>query len=144
MKMITDAGLWDELDGALFATNIHWWGQGLEELYPFFDELLLEYHPDKIEDIKLGGRSYVTAALHNEMCQIIKGAVESVGVANIDSQAIYDAAQNHSLVVEDDVLFLNFSKTKRNGYNYYVMAEADAELQTLVTASDWLPVVTGP
>ena len=53
------------------------------------------------------------------------------------------AATRFSFTV-DGMEWANFTETKRNGYNYFIMSEADADQQTLVTASDWIEVKTNP
>jgi len=144
LGMMSESGRWNEIDGMLFAINLPWWGQGAEEEVPIVDELINTYHPGNGNEIKMAGRSYVTAFLHPMLCEIIKIAVEEVGPENVNSRTIYDAAQTFQYDLPSRSNYLNFSATKRNGYNYFMISEAVAEVETLIGVSDWLPVVHEP
>ena len=146
LGLITDSGRWNEIDGTLFAMNARWWDQEMDEFHAIARRIITASYPHDsatIRDIKQSGRSYITVSLFAFMCDIIKTAAENVGPENLDSQAIYEAAQNFSFYV-DNLEWANFSPTKRNGYNYFIMSKADEDSQTLVTISDWLPVQKAP
>ncbi len=145
LGMVSDADLWNKIDGTLFAMNARWWDQEMDEFHQLVGQVMQEAHPDesRMRDLKRAGRSYITAGLFALMCEIIKDASEQYGPENVDSQSVYWAAQNFSFTV-DGLEWANFSRNKRNSYNYFIMSEADADQQTLVTASDWIPVKTEP
>ena len=145
LGIMTQSGRWDEIDGTLFIMVGPNWGQGLEELIPISNELLTSYHPNDAEEIKeAGGRSYAACIYFDEMLQMIKKMAEEIGPQNINSKTIYNAVQTWQKGIEEVPDFGNFSPTKRIGFNYLLVLEADAEAETLLTASDWLPVVHEP
>ena len=122
-----------------------WWGQGAEEMLPMVDKVLIQYYDeDDVKTIKEAGRSYGASASYYMMCEIIKIAAEKVGPQHINSEAIYDVAQNYEYTLDNGLDYVNWSPTKRTGINYCIISEADAELKTLLTVSDWLPVIHEP
>ncbi|NQT74628.1 MAG: ABC transporter substrate-binding protein [Chloroflexi bacterium] len=146
LGLISQSDLWDEVNGTLFIMAASWWGQGAEETFPMTGKLFSQYYPDEddVKSIKEAGRSYGASASYYMMCEIIKLAAERVGPQHINSEAIYDAAQNYEYTLDNGLVYMNWSPTKRNGVNYCVISEADEELKTLLTASDWLAIVQKP
>lgn len=141
LGMMSESERWDDIEGTLFVMNLQWWGQGAEEEVPIVDELLNTYHPDRVNQIKSAGRSYITAFLHPMLCDIIKIAAADVGPEHVNSTAIYEAAQTFQYDLPSVANYLNFGPEKRNGYNYFMISEADADEETLKGVSGWLPVI---
>ena len=141
LEMVDDAELWDEIDGMLMATPSRWWGEegGLVDLR---EQLLYENHPDSAEKIKRMGGAYNALDNLYIILDIIKNAAENVGPANIDSKALYDAAQSYSLTV-DGVERYSFNQTKRYACNAYGIYEASNEEKQLVRVNTgWIPALT--
>ena len=143
MRLVDDADLWDEIDGMLFVTPSRWWGeQG--ELVELREQLLYENHPDRAEDIKRMGGAYNALDNFYVVLDIIRIAAENVSPANIDSDALYEAANAYSLVA-DGVERYSFGETKRYACNVYSICEAREELRDLVRIEpEWIPTVTEP
>lgn len=79
------------------------------------------------------------------MLEIIKNAVETVGPANFDSQALYDAATSFSFTLDGIDGIATFDKTKRYVQNYYGIYEAREDGENLFRVEpEWLEQVTVP
>ena len=90
------------------------------------------------------GVGYIAVVNLYQMLDIIANAVETVGAANFDSQALYDAAESYSLVI-DDIPRYTFGPNKRCSNDFYAMYEARADEENLFRLhTDWYPAVHEP
>ncbi len=142
--MIHDADIWDEVDGSLFIRGTRWWNED-GELINFAKERLHEFHPDEAEGIMQTGVGYMPmGGAYYVMVDIIRQAVKSVGAENFNSQALYDAAQSYSLVV-DGVQRYSFNETKRYANDSLAIYELRADEKNLFRADpEWIPVLQNP
>jgi len=76
------------------------------------------------------------------LLNIIADAAEAVGPENIDSQALYNAAESFSLTVDDVDLYSFVGK--RSVSSFYRVLEAREDGEDFFAVSDWLPVVVEP
>ena len=145
LRMITEAELWDEIDGTpLIKGGSPWWNED-EELINLTKKLLYENHPDEAEKIIRAGGSYtsVSGVLY-PMLDLIADAVEAVGAENFNSQALYDAATSYSLVI-DGVERASFTETKRYALSNYLIYRASAADEDLIRADEnWRPHLVKP
>jgi len=75
------------------------------------------------------------------MLEVIRNAAEAVGPENIDSQAIYEAAQNYSLTI-DGIQRFSFTDTKRFGCDMVTVYEANGAEETIVRVEpEWIPLI---
>ncbi|NQT74714.1 MAG: ABC transporter substrate-binding protein [Chloroflexi bacterium] len=140
---MSDAKLWDEIDGMLFLGSTQWWNEE-GTLIDLTKRLLYENHPDNAEEIIRGGVGYKAMGNLYQVLDIIKKAAETVGPENLDSQAIYDAAESYTLTV-DGIPRFSFSSTKRYSTDYYTVYEAGgAEEDIFRIEPEWLPAVMEP
>ena len=144
LNMITEAELWDEIDGMLFIGSSLWWNDD-EELVNLNKELLYENHPGEEEEIMQAGAGYMSVSVvFYPMIDIIADAVEAVGAENFNSQALYDAAILYSLEV-DGVERSGFAETKRYALSNYMIYRASAADEDIVRADEnWIPHLIGP
>ncbi|MFC2028146.1 ABC transporter substrate-binding protein [Chloroflexota bacterium] len=144
LNMITEAELWDEIDGMLFIGSSLWWNDD-EELVNLNKELLYENHPGEEEEIMQAGAGYMSVSVvFYPMIDIIADTVEAVGAENFNSQALYDAAISYSLEV-DGVERSGFAETKRYALSNYMIYRASAADEDIVRADEnWIPHLIGP
>ncbi len=142
--MIDDANMWDEVDGSLFIRGTRWWNEN-GELIDFAKDCMYKYHPDEAEEIIRSGVGYMpVGGSYYVLIDIIRQAVEAVGAENFNSQALYEAAQSYSLVV-DGVQRYSFGETKRYANDKLAIYELRAEGKDLFRVDpDWIPVVYEP
>ena len=96
------------------------------------------------ETIKRMGGAYNALDNLYIMLDIIRAASENVGPANVDSQALYEAAQTFSLST-DGVERYSFGETKRYACNYFGIYEASGDLRDLYRVDPaWQYHVTEP
>lgn len=142
-SMITDAGLWDDIDEMLFTLPHRWWN----EYGPVIDltnTLLNQNHPNDAEDIAERGSGYLAVHQIFIMLEIIKEAVKSVGPENFDSEALYEAAQLYSFMSDGTELY-SFTDTKRTAVNYIGIYEALGDEKDIFRADpEWIPIVQEP
>ncbi len=141
-SLISDAGMWEEVDGMVFARESAWWNE-TGELIDLTRKLVEENHPDRADEIKESGVGYLATSHALATCETIKSAAEEAGPANIDSDALYQAAQNLVLTV-DGIEHYSFSETKRLGNNHVAIYEARAADEDMFRISEWLPLVHMP
>ena len=144
LNMITEAELWDEIDGMLFIGSSLWWNDD-EELVNLNKELLYENHPGEEEEIMQAGAGYMSVSVvFYPMIDIIADAVEAVGAENFNSQALYDAAILYSLEV-DGVERSGFAETKRYALSNYMIYRASATDEDIIRADEnWIPHLVEP
>jgi len=140
--LIMDMRLWDEVDGSLFFVETEWWDEE-GEVPDFINQLLREKHPDSYERIIRAGKSYSAAINVVLIMEIIKSATEAVGPQNLDSQAIYEAAQSFTLTF-DGLQRHSYSETKRASLDRIAVYEVRGSEENIVRISDWIPIETPP
>lgn len=127
--LISDAQLWDEIDGMLFLKSTEWWNDE-GEMIDLIKDLLLRYHPGEADKIVRSGVGYISMANAYQVLTVIQDAAEAVGVDNLDTQSLYEAAQAMSISI-DGLERFTFSDTKRYSANYYAVYEADGTRQDI-------------
>ena len=139
--LISDAGMWDEIDDMLIIRESKWWNEE-GELIDLINKLMNEYHSAaEIEKIMRAGVSYLATSQFYIMMEIIQKAAEAVGSANIDSQALYTAAQSYVLHL-DGVQRYSFTDTKRFGCDNFGVYEVSAVDETLHrVGTERLPII---
>ncbi len=145
-SLISDAELWGDIDGSLFVKGgSMWWNDDDDELINLNKNVLYENHPDKAEQIIRAGSGYLAVAgIYYPMFEMIADAVEAVGAANFDSQALYDAAISYSLVI-DGVERSGFTETKRYALSNYMIYRASVADEDIVRAAEnWIPHLVEP
>jgi len=143
MGLVDDARAWDDIDGMLYILATKWWtDEG--DLVDKSRELLFEKHSDSAEEIIRAGTGYLTIYIPYIMLEIIRDAAETVGPENIDSQALYEAAESFSLTVDGVDLYSFAGKKIRSVADYYIVQEARANEKDLFSVSDWTPIVVKP
>lgn len=143
IPMVDDARMWGKLDGMIVLKNSMWWGdQG--DTIDLNKEMVQRYHSGDAETI-MRETGYIAAGTNFRwLVQIIKKAVDTVGAENVDSQALYNAAESFYLTADGIEGFGNFSPTKRTFVNYHIFYKFDGATKDLVRISDWRPNVTEP
>ncbi len=139
--LIDDARAWDDIDGMLMIMATKWWNEE-GELIDWTKELLYENHSGSAEKIIRSGSGYLASYVPYILLNIIADAAEAVGPENIDSQALYDAAESFSLTVDDVELYSFVGK--RSVSSFYRVLEAREDGEDFFSVSDWLPVVVEP
>lgn len=138
LGLVNDADVWDEMDGTFALRSSRWWNE-TGRLIDWTKELLHRYHPDMADRIIEKGVGYLGVSNAYQMLEAIRLAVAEVGVENYTPQAVYDAAQNLSLWV-DDVELYSFSETKRASNNYYAVYEFRAGQKDIFRVDEkWFP-----
>lgn len=142
-KMVDDAGLWDEIDGMLFVKFSRWWNEE-GEMATLVRQLLNRNHPSDTERIVSSGVGYLSINQIYPMLQIVADAAARVGPANLDSQALYDAATSF-VMTADGVRRLSFGEEKRQAVDSYGVYEARAGQKDIFRLQEeWLPAVRIP
>ncbi|MBT4511956.1 MAG: hypothetical protein HOC20_07095 [Chloroflexi bacterium] len=124
----------------LFIRESEFWTDEGEFIY-LVKKLLIDNHPDDADKIKRSGVGYMVISHDLIMLEVIRNAAEAVGPENIDSQAIYEAAQNYSLTI-DGIQRFSFTDTKRFGCDRVTVYEANGAEETIVRAEpEWIPLI---
>lgn len=139
--LIEDMGLWEEIDGSLFLSDTEWWDE-TGDVPDFINQLLYDNHPDSVDDFTRN-KSYFAAINVMYIMEIIKAAAEAVGPENVDSQAIYDAAQSATLSF-DGLQRHSYTDTKRASLDRAAVYEAVAAERNIVRVSEWIPIEAAP
>lgn len=142
LSQIYDAKLWDEIDGMLFIRSLRWWNEE-GTLIDFTKQLLNNNHSDKSQEIMHQGTGYLAVHVPYQMLNIIARAAEEAGPQYLDFTALYQAAESHSMVI-DDVERFSFDESKRYSMNSYAVYEARGPEEDLFRISDWIPAVLEP
>jgi len=144
MGLISDAGLWEEVDGMIFLGMVAWWGDGSEEA-AFMEEILYRYRAGQAQEIIRSGSGYGAVDAINQMIEIIADAVEAVGPDNFDSEALYEAAISYTQTRNSGEVRASFSETKRASLDRLPVYEADGAAKDLLMVSDGLvPLIREP
>jgi hypothetical protein len=140
LGLITDARLWDELDGAYFILPSGWWTDD-NYIINRTKELLYANHPDKAAEIMADGASYIAIDGIYQMLDIIGDAVEIAGPEGFNSDTLYKAAQSFSQEV-NGVTRASFSPTKRSSIDRVGIYRASGVEEDLVRVQEeWYPVL---
>jgi len=139
--LIEDMGLWDAVDGSLFLSDTEWWDE-TGEVPDFVNDLLRENHPGSVDEI-MRTKSYFAAINIVFILEIIKSAAEAVGPENLDSQAIYEAAQSATLEF-DGLQRHSFTETKRASVDRAAVYKVDGDGENIVRISDWISIEAAP
>lgn len=140
--MIEGAG-WDAFDGMLVIMSTRGWNEEAPEI-ELAKELLEKYHgaSELEEAMKYGGQKYIGPFEGwYGVFELIKEAVERVGVENYSNQALYDTAIQFSTQVGGNGW--SWTETKRTnweGLGIYALDAAKEEVIRIVP--EWQPVVT--
>jgi hypothetical protein len=140
LHLLEEKAGWDYLDGSLTAhTTLYWTDQ-----FPIVDrckELLSRYHPGEEEDIIRNGLGYISMYFCMEfVVDMLRQAVEEVGIENFDGQAFYDAALKFSWTDEGlPERGYGFSENIRYARKDLTVYEWRADVQDLMRISGWLP-----
>ncbi len=143
LEMVDALDVWDEADGMIIIRPGQWWNED-GELISLAKELLNENHPDDAEYVKSTGPGYQTMRGMYIMLEILRETIETTGTENFSSEALYEAAQSYSLIL-DDVQMHSFTDTKRTSLDHmgiYRLDGAEQDLFRLVP--EWIPVVYEP
>ncbi|MBM3132975.1 MAG: ABC transporter substrate-binding protein [Chloroflexi bacterium] len=140
---ISDARLWDQINGMLLICSSRWWNEE-GTVIDLTKELLYENHPDQAEEIIRLGVGYITTVNLYELLELIAQTVKAVGAENFSSETLYETAQSYTLTIDGAPRY-SFSPTKRWATNLYATYEARAAEETIVRLhEDWHPAVTEP
>ncbi len=143
LGMVYDAELWDDLDEMIVVRTNRWWNEE-GELIDLTKRLLYENHPDRAEEIMREGNGYLGIQQIWVMLELIADAAESVGVENLSSQAVYEAAKSFSMTI-DGIELNSFDETKRTSLNYLRIYEIRGAEEDLFSLSpDWIPIMREP
>lgn len=123
---VADANVWDQVDDALFYRGAKYWNED-GPIINMAKDLLHKYHPDQADSVIRDGIGYTALATAYQMLEIIADMVETVGIQNFNSQALYEAAERYSLSLDGIEDYADFSPTKRTSLNYIAIYELDAE-----------------
>ena len=133
---------WEAIDGILTAEMSLWWNE-TTPIVNVMNELADKYRPG--EDKTRMGFTYVGAGQQLiSVFDVLQDAIEDVGAENFDGQAFYDAAIEYKTTRPmwwEGYPEWGFSETKRYLMDHIVIYEFDAEAETLVKLTDWLPLV---
>ena len=136
--LVEDMGLWEAIDGMIYIAMTEEWDEDAE--FPMLmNQLLREYRPDSADSIKKTGKGYGSVVNGMMVLESIRIASETVGPENVDSQAIYEAAQSMTLSF-DGIQRASFSQTKRVAPDRLAIYEMDSTNKKLVRISDWFPI----
>jgi ABC-type branched-subunit amino acid transport system substrate-binding protein len=130
---------WERLDGYISTMIVSWWGED-NAAVTIIKEFIDKYHPRKTaEDM---GASYYGAFIETRaVFEIIQQAVGVVGAADLNGQALRDAAVKYSLHIEG-IPEYGFTDTVRYLVHGIAVYEWSAATKGLVRlSSDWLPLI---
>jgi len=143
-NMISDAGVWPEIDGMLIIYTGGWWHEE-DELVNLQERLLGEYHPDKVEETESRGSSYGGVGSYMMMFDIIASTVEVTGPDGFNAEALYESAQSWYYPLDGRPQGYTYSHTKRYMVNELCVLEVSSEQETLMRNDrNWYPALTGP
>ena len=143
--MMDAADIWDQIDGSLFVRASRWWteqGQMIDLTNQILDD---NHSPSEAESIRRMGSGYLAigSSLYI-MLDVIRHAVENVGLQNFNSQTLYETAQSYSMTI-DGIERFNFTNTKRHSNNHVLIYKAsEAERDLVRVSEDWVPLQLNP
>ena len=139
-SFIVDAVGWADLDG-MTASHVTTYWSTESPLTDLATELVRKYHPGEADGIISAGCGYSSVVPYALMYfEILRKAVDKVGVENFTGQAYYDVANNFKSKSIDGYKEAVFTPTSRSAYMYHRVYEWSASAQDLVSRSDWIPI----
>jgi len=140
LELLVEKAGWDYLDGSLTAHTTLYWNDD----FPIVDkakEFLSLYHSGQEEEIMSGGVGYISIFFCAQfVMDLVRRAIEDVGVDNFDSQAFYDTAVDFTWNQEGlPERGYGFSDTVRWARKDLTVYEWQAEAQDMVRISGWIP-----
>ena len=142
IALLDDMGYWPDIDGMINITQSEWWTEDAE-YSNFARELANTYRSDMISKIEMNPKGYNSFANGVHVLETIKLAAETVGPENVDSQAIFEAAEKLTLEF-DGIQRFSFSETKRTSPDRLAVYEADSANKGFVRLSEWFPIESPP
>lgn len=143
LGLISDADLWDEIDGMLVIRASRWWNEE-GTVIDLTNKVLRERHPGEAHDVIASGVGYIAFGNLYIMLDTVREAVEMVGPQGFDSEALYEAATSYSFVV-DGIERVTYGESKRYATDYYGMYEArGAEKDIFRADPQWQPKLVAP
>lgn len=133
---------WEAMDGTLSVCNWGWWSLDTD-LVNRAKETLQKYHPADAQEAIAMGIGYIGG--FSQWCvalDILKRAVNSVGVDKFDGTAFYETAQTVELKWDGYETF-GFSEDKRYVPDHASIWRWSAADQDLIKVTDWLPIIAG-
>ena len=142
IALLDDMGFWPDIDGMINITQSEWWTEDAE-YSNFARELANTYRSDMISKIEINPKGYNSFANGIHVLETIKLAAATVGPENVDSQAIFEAAEKLTLEF-DGIQRFSFSETKRTSPDRLAVYEADSANKGFVRLSEWFPIESPP
>lgn len=144
LGLISDAGLWEEIDGMVFVGLAAWWGDGTE-VSNFIEEILYRYRASEAEEFIRQGSGYGAVDGINQMMEIIADAVKLAGPAGFESSVLYEAATSYTQTTSTGEVRASFTETKRASIDRLAVYVADGAAKDLVMVTDEMtPVLHEP
>jgi ABC-type branched-subunit amino acid transport system substrate-binding protein len=143
LKLNVDMVGWEALDGSLTTSQSYNWTDS-SPIVDLAKELLGRHRPSEAGEIIASGAGYVGPAfMMVGILEVLQQAVKNVGAENFNGQAYLDAALSYKTT---SALWagcpeFGFSQNKRWLIDYTLVNEFKADVQEIVTVSDWLPNV---
>ncbi|MFC2027954.1 hypothetical protein ACFLU3_04635 [Chloroflexota bacterium] len=143
-NLIDEADTWDEIDGMRIIMPNSWWNEE-SEIVDLAKELLERYHPGELKEMMRTSVGYLTVNSVYIMFELIRKTVEEVGPENFSSQALYNAANDFSLMMDGRETD-SFNENKHLSRNWFAIYEFDAEERDLIRVNpdEWLDVLLEP
>ncbi|MFO8101798.1 MAG: ABC transporter substrate-binding protein [Dehalococcoidia bacterium] len=137
MGLIEDARLWDELNGMYFILPVGYWTDDTELVNLAKD--FIEARPDT-QTYYDYGTSYLGPFIsYYGMLAIIAEAASEVGAENLNSETLYQTAQNFSTDLNGHEF--GFSPASRNSFHSFGIYELRAEDKNLFrVVPEWISV----
>lgn len=134
---IVDIAGWKAVDGFLGLHTVPWWGEDCEGV-KLAEKFLQDYRPRETEQLIHAGSSYEGSVYcFRAAMKLLEKAIGEVGVANVNGQALYDAALDFEVAWEGMPKWW-FSPTERVMVHDVVAYRWSAQQENLIKVSDWL------
>jgi len=137
-KFMVESVGWENLDGYITTMTAPWFDED-NATVAFIKEVISRYHPGKSPE-DMDGAYHGSLLLMYSMFEVLRQAVEKVGIENYDGQAFCDAAVKYSLQMEGFPQCY-FTDTVRYLVHQCAIYRWSAEEKRLVRLTDWLPFV---
>ena len=137
-KFMVESVGWENLDGYITTMTAPWFDED-NAAVAFIKEVISRYHPGKSPE-DMDGAYHGSLLLMYSMFEVLRQAVEKVGIENYDGQAFCDAAVKYSLQMEGFPQCY-FTDTVRYLVHQCAIYRWSAEEKRLVRLTDWLPFV---
>ena len=140
LGFITDCCGWEAVDGMLSTSVCQWWDEP-SPMVKMAKELLLTYRAGQADDLMHRGQGYIAGCQNMvSVLEILRNAIEKVGVEYFDGQAFYDAALKYktSGPIWEGYPEWGYGESDRVLISDVQMYEWRAEVKDVVRISDWL------